>query len=219
MMKRFLAVLGWVALAVPSGNAADHVDAPGAVADPAADITDIFAWMSPEATELNLILAVPAAAFSDAVQYVFHVESSASYGTAGTEQNVICQFEASQEVECWVGTKDYLRGDASATAGLASRTGRTRAFVGARNDPFFFNSTGFRNTLSAVSAALPSLTLDAAGCPLLDSATSTALIDELNTGGDAFALGTVQALVLQIDKPLIAADGDIVAVWGSTHRR
>lgn len=201
-----------------SAEAADHVDSPAVVADPAADLTDIFAWMSPSATEVNLILPVAAAAFSDAVQYVFHIESSSAYGTPGTEVNVICQFAANQDVECWIGDGDYLQGDASDTGGLASATGRTLAFVGQRDDPFFFNGTGFRNTLDAVSAALPSLTIDPAGCPVLDTATSGALISLLATGGDAFALGSVQTLVLQIDKPLVAPGGDILAVWASTRR-
>ena len=201
------------------GHAADHVDSPTVVADPSADITDIFAWMSPSATEVNLIMAVPAAAFSDAVDYVFHVESSDGYGAAGTQVDVVCEFATDQSVQCWGGTSDYLEGDASDPAGLRSRTGRMLAFVGQSNDPFFFNSTGFNNTLTAVGAAAPSLTFDPAGCPILDQATSNALISTLSTGGDAFALGSVQALVLQIDKGLIAPGGDTIAVWGATHPR
>jgi hypothetical protein len=92
------------------------------------------------------------------------------------------------------------------------------AFVGQRNDPFFFNSTGFRNVIAAVTAAAPGLTFDAAGCPTLDAATSNALVAELANGGDAFALGSMRTLVLQIDKALIAPGGNIIAVWGSTHR-
>ncbi len=200
-------------------DAADHVDSPSVVADPSADITDIFAWMTPSATEVNLILAVPAAAFSDAVDYVFHVESSEAYGVAGTQVDVICEFAVDQSIQCWVGTADYLEGDASDPAGLRSRAGRMLAFVGQRNDPFFFNSTGFRNTLNTVAGAAPSLSFDPAGCPILDQATSNALITQLSTGGDAFALGSVQALVLQIDKALIAPGGDTIAVWGATHPR
>lgn len=200
-------------------QAADHVDSPSVIADPSADLTDIFAWMTPSATEVNLILAVPAAAFSDAVDYVFHIESSEGYGVSGTQVDLICEFAVDQSVQCWVGTQDFLEGDASDPAGLRSRAGRMLAFVGQRNDPFFFNSTGFRNTLTAVGAAAPSLDFDPAGCPTLDQATSDALIAELGTGGDAFALGSVQALVLQVDKALIAPGGDTIAVWGATHPR
>ena len=70
--------------------AADHIDSPTASGDPAADITDLFAWMTPDAGHLNLVIGVNAfagegSAFSDAVTYAFHVNSSAGYGEAQTE--------------------------------------------------------------------------------------------------------------------------------------
>ena len=39
-------------------RAADHGDGPRATADPSADITDVFAWTSPDATRLNLVMDV-----------------------------------------------------------------------------------------------------------------------------------------------------------------
>ena len=198
--------------------AADHADAPGNVADPAADLTDVFAWTTPSAAEVNLIIGVPAAQFSNAVQYVINVESSAAYGTAGTTVQIICQFAVNQNVECWVGGFDYLQGDASAVTGLRSRTGRMLAFVGRRNDPFFFNGPGLRRTLDIVAGAAPGLTFDTSGCPILDAGTSNALITSLRTGGDSFALGSPSFLVLQVDKSLIAPGGAILAVHATTHR-
>ena len=207
-------------LCTASVRAADHAEAPGAIADPAADLTDIYTWTTPDATKLNMIIGVPAAAFSDAVQYVLHVESSTAYGTPGTTVRVIRSFSAAQAVSCWVGNAiDYVTGDASGPAGIVSATGRTRVFTGRRNDPFFFNLTGFRNTIATVKAAAPSLTFDGAGCPVLDSTTSNALIASLQAGGDSFALGTISAIVLQMDKALIAPGGNIVAVWGGTYRQ
>ena len=203
---------------VPGSWAADHVDAPAVVADPAADLADIFAWTTSDARQINLVLTIPAAAFSDAVQYAFRIESSEAYGEAGVSTDVICTFDASQAVQCWVGEEDYVAGDASAETGLVSDTGRIRVFAGERDDPFFFNNGGFNATLDIVRGAAPSLDFDGAGCPILDSDTSNALLTQLATGGDGFALGSVQALVLQIDRNLLTAGGDIVAVWGSTHR-
>ncbi len=77
--------------------AADHIDSPAATADPSADITDLYAWMSPDAAMLNLALGVNPfaggdAQFSDATQYAFHINSSAGYGEAQTETVVQCQF-------------------------------------------------------------------------------------------------------------------------------
>ena len=44
--------------AAPLALAADHQDGPAATADPAADITDIFAWMSSDASKVNLVMDV-----------------------------------------------------------------------------------------------------------------------------------------------------------------
>lgn len=203
-------------------QAADHRDSPSAVAEPAADIADIFAWTTADTESINFALTVAAAMFSDAVQYVIHVESSPAYGTAGTEVRIICEFEPDQSLECWIGDADYVAGDASSEIGLESASGRVRAFAGERDDPFFFNASGFRKTLDLVDDAAPSLDFDGAGCPILDEATSNALIDALQDNGNAednFAGLTVGSLVLQVDASLLTGGGDILAVWASTHRR
>jgi len=218
MLKRKLVLPTLLAAMTVPIMAADHVDSPAVRADPATDLADIFAWTTADTNHINLVMTVPVAAFSDAVQYAFRVESSEAFGTPGVEVDVICTFESNQNLECWVGDQDYVSGDASGESGLLSDTGRVRAFAGQRNDPFFFNSSGFNATVSAVIAAAPGLTFDGAGCPTIDSATSAALVTQLSTGGDNFALSSVQALVLQIDRSLLTAGGDIVAVWGSTHR-
>lgn len=204
------------------GHAADHRDSPTAVAEPAADIADVFAWSSSDTRRVNLALTVPAALFSDAVQYVIHVESAPAYGDSGTEVRIICSFEVDQTLECWVGDADYVSGDASSEVGLASDSGRTRVFAGERDDAFFFNSSGLRNTLDIVEAAAPDLEFDGAGCPVLDEGTSTALINALSDDGEAvdnFAGLTAGTLVLQIDAELLTGGGQILAVWSSTHRK
>lgn len=204
------------------GHAADHRDSPSAVAEPDADVADIFAWTSSDTRSINFALTVPAALFSDAVQYVIHVESAPAYGQSGSEVQIICTFEADQTLECWVGNADYVTGDASSEVGLSSSSGRIRAFAGERDDPFFFNSSGFRNTLDIVEAAAPDLDFDGAGCPILDEATSTALINALSDDGEAvdnFAGLTAGSLVLQVDADLLTGGGQILAVWASTHRK
>lgn len=215
--RRIVALAGAISLA-SSAWAADHVDGPAAIADPAADIADIFAWTTPDAGDVNLVLTIPAAAFSDAVQYAFRIESSSAFGEAGVSTDLICTFGATQLVQCWVGDDDYVTGDASAEVGLTSDSGLVRVFAGPRDDPFFFNSSGFNTARQTIIGAVPSLTFDGAGCPVLDDATSNALITQLSTGSDNFSPGTVLALVVQVDRSLVTAGGDILAVWGSTHR-
>jgi hypothetical protein len=218
MLKRKFAVPALLSVLTIPTMAADHVDSPAVRADPATDLADIFAWTTADVRHINLVMTLPIAAFSDAVQYAFHVESSSAYGSPGIKADIICTFEVNQDLECWVGTQDYVSGDASSEEGLLSDTGMVRAFAGQRNDPFFFNSSGFNATVGAVVAAAPGLEFDGAGCPTVDSATSAALLAQLASGGDNFALASVQALVLQIDRSLLTTGGEVVAVWGSTHR-
>lgn len=216
-LRTLAASVAALSLLAPVTQGADHVDGPAVRADPAADIADVFAWTTPDARNVNLVLTVPAAAFSDAVQYAFRIESSAGFGQEGIETDVICSFDVDQDIECWVGDQDYVTGDASGVTGLTSNSGLVRVFAGERDDPFYFNNSGFNATLDIVRGAAGSLTFDDAGCPVLDAATSNALVTQLATGGNGF-IGSILAIVVQVDRGLLARGGDILAVWASTHR-
>jgi hypothetical protein len=209
--------------------AADHTDAPAVTAEPAADINDIFTWMSADGANLNLVMTVfPSASattqFSDAVQYVFHINSSPAFGTAQTEQLLVCTFAVSQVVTCWLDDEELISGDASDPNGISDSAGTVRVFTGLRNDPFFFNAAGFNATVDAVVGAAGSLMFDEAGCPALDAATSNALVTQLQTavgGGaaaDFFSGMNVLTLSIEIQKSLVTPGGPILGIWGSTHR-
>jgi hypothetical protein len=229
-MKKFVSTSLALALSGSAAFAADHLDSPATQAEPAADINDLFAWTSTDGTKLNLVLTVfpaatEAAMFSDSVQYVFHTSSGATFGAAGTPMDIICQFDANQEIACWAGAADYASGDASATSGVESVNGKFRVFAGLRDDPFFFNLEGFRSVLSTVTSVAGSLSFDPAGCPTVDAATSAALVGQLSSapgGGspaDFFAPLNTLSIVVEIDLDLVAAGGDIVSVWASTRAR
>ena len=228
-----LKTLGLSALAValfaaPLALAADHQDGPAATADPSADITDVFAWMSSDASKVNLVMDVfPFATgtpqFSNTVQYVFHTSSRPSYGVAAAGSvNVICTFTTAQVISCWAGD-EYVTGDASSTSGISSASGKLKVFAGIRNDPFFFNLDGFKATVADVTAAKGELTFDSNGCPMLDAATSNALVTQLGTaanGGpaqDHFLAANLLASVVQLDKSVLTSGGPLVSVWAATH--
>ncbi len=210
---------------VGSVHAADHGDSPRAAADPAADIADLYAWMdSADGEKLNLILTLAGnGAFSDAVDYVFHVNSDDD-GPLGpnpqVETTIACSFDSDGNVACESGDES-VSGDASGEAGITSMDGNLRVFAGLRDDPFFFNSSGFNATVEAVLGAAtgePPLEFDADGCPLLDDATAAALRDLLSTApnGDDFGGANVLALVVQVDRSLVNGNGDILGIWAST---
>jgi hypothetical protein len=209
--------------------AADHLDAPATTADATADITDLYSWTDQGNVvfALNVTpLAVKESKFSDKVQYVIHTESSAKYGSAGEKVDIICTFDAAQKISCWVGENGYVTGDASATAGIQSEDHKIKVFAGLRDDPFFFNLAGFKDTVKTVETAAPNLTLDVAGCPTLDAQTSTVLVKKLKTdpdtmGGvakDFFAGKNVLSIVLSVDKSLLNAGGPVLSTWASTNK-
>jgi hypothetical protein len=218
-------ILGAGVLQHSSVRAADHADGPAAIADPTSDVDDVYAWMSPDAADLNLVMTigkdVPRSfQLSDKVQYVFHTTSRSAFGAAaGAEYNIICEADASTQIRCWVGNDEFVGGDASSTQGLESKDGKVKIFAGVRNDPFFFNLTGLKNVEEIVGNAAPSLSFDPAGCPKLDSATSNLLVNTLKTGKDDFLDFSAFALVVQLDKGLVTKNGPIVSVWVSTHRK
>lgn len=227
----FLACLALGAAAVAPARAADHRDGPAVRVDPASDINDVFAWTSADASHIHLAMTVfpfagSGARFSDQVQYVFHTTSQAAFG-AGNAQvvDVICEFDAVQTLQCWVGSDAYISGDAATTSGLVGDDGRVRVYAGLRNDPFFFNLNGFNATTALVVGAAGGLTFDAAGCPALDAATSNLLVQQLATepngapATDEFLAANTLILVLSIDKDLLTSAGDIVGVWAGTYAK
>ncbi|HEY3358731.1 MAG TPA: hypothetical protein VGQ83_36120 [Polyangia bacterium] len=169
--------------------AADHADGTPAALnqpDPSSDITDLFAWMTPDAARLNLIMDVSPGAtagtqFSDAVKYVFFLGSRPGFGDpVANRVQIIATFDAKQVIQLWVrdagtGTVlDYVTGDASKTSGLTSRSGKVKVFAGLRDDPFFFNLAGFKNAARAVARVTAPAT-DAAGCPTVGAAAVAAV--------------------------------------------
>jgi hypothetical protein len=213
--------------------AADHLDGPAASADPAADITDVFAWAQ-NGNSLNMIMNVFPAAnadsrFSDAVQYVFHVRSQSGFGSVENESTLVCTFSAEQAVSCSLDGEELVADtDASATGGFVNAAGNFRIFTGLRKDPFFFALNNFNVVRRAVRDAVPSLVFDEAGCPTLDQPTKDVLVSSLvGSGGlpgadspavDFFGPLNVLSIVVQADKGLFG-QGPVYAVSGTTHRR
>jgi hypothetical protein len=229
-------------------HAADHLDAPTIkmTANAMADINDVYTWNTSDGKSVNLVMTVSPGDdgtrhFGPSVQYVFHVSShpgatnAAAIGTPGTESKVICTFTSDTAGKCWVvlGTtvKDYVSGDFSATAGLASTDGKVKVFAGRRADPFFFNLAGFKAAVAGVEGT-PGLIPNAAGCPAnVPEATAnflrTTLSTVVTTGAaapcannqiDCFQTFNVMSIVVQVDKTLLLQGSDtLLSVWGSSH--
>ncbi len=234
-MIKPLRALGIVlALGIPMvAPAADHLDSPTAASasEPSADLTDLYAWMTADATKLNLVAAVNAGAgddavFSDAVVYEFSVSSAAAYGEPQTSTVVTCKFVDDTNIECWAGN-DYVVGNPSDPAGIVSDNGGLRVFAGLRDDPFFLEFSGFQNAVNAavgaVTAGQVEFDAEDQGCPSLTEEQATALVGALTSGNDGapasntFAGQNVLALVVQVDKAIVDRGGPVLGVSVSTY--
>lgn len=204
-------------------QASDHLDTPSVIADPRADIGDLYAWTSQDGRRLNLVMTIVGHTFSDRLNYVFHVDSARHMGRTTATTSIVCRFAGDKAVSCRVGDIDAAIGDAGGEGGLISRNGRFRVFAGLRDDPFFNNVRGTRAAYNIAAAGLAARArVDAAGCPDFDRATSQAVLDQWRhtDGGPAtnFLAGwTPASLVVSVDLDLVAQGGPLLAVWAATE--
>jgi len=218
-----------------SAMAADHRDAPATKADPTTDINDVYAFV--DSGRLILVMTVfPAAdasaAFSDAVQYVFNLQTGPGFLDTPDETKIVCSFAADQTVSCYLGVPgqasvDWVTGNASGDDGITSDSGMIRVFTGMRADPFFFNLLGFQDAVNTVISFAESGTLnfDEANCPDVNIAQSQVLVDQLQStmqgagpAQDFFLALNTMSIVVSIDPALLNPDHNVVSVWASTHR-
>jgi hypothetical protein len=201
-----------------TGRASDHLDGPRTIADPQADITDIFAFTSPESPG-RVVLAMTvapfasragdgsaasgeAATFSAMVDYVFRVRrvtASQPLTMDATPLDIACTFDdgdgATQTVTC--------RGpggmQATAISGAATNAmpqSGMRVFAGLRSDPAFFDRQGALATMATGRASF--------------------------TGQNAFSGADVLAIVVEMEARAFSDAGSalpILAVAGETVRR
>jgi hypothetical protein len=225
-MKKLLCVIVMVALAALCSSAAtasDHLDTAAVIADPAADIGDLYAWMSPDARHLNLVLTIVGKKFSDHVRYAFHIDSGRTPGRTSSTSSIECDFNVAVAPECRLGD-DRARGDASVESGVRSEQHRFRVFAGLRDDPFFNNVRGTRAALNVAGAVLATRPKDGGGCPRFDAATSARILDEWrhtegHAGTNLLAGWNTAALVVEVDVDAIDGGGPLLGVWATTTVR
>ena len=206
----------------PTARASDHLDSPTTVANPQADIGDVYAWTSPDGRRLNLAMTIQGHAFSDKVQYVLHVDSGKVFGHTSASTSIVCQFADANAVTCKVGNVDSASGDPTNPAGLEGRNHRFRVYAALRDDPFYNNIKGLVGAYQTASAAIKNgAVVDAAGCAHFDDVTTKAILDQVGhtEGGPAqnFLYNwTVSAIVISVDLGAVSKGGKLLAVWGTT---
>lgn len=154
---------GFVLWTTQPATAADHNDPPNATGgtdNPAADIDDVYAWT--EGANLNVIVTfsgptAPTATagirgvYSRDTQFLIHISNDAD----PTDDEHTIQVRFGQAGTRWGVQASGIPGLATPVVGPVEsiiRSGAVTAYVGLRDDPFFFDLAGFKMT--AMTGAL-----------------------------------------------------------------
>ncbi len=189
----------------------DHISGPRALAAPAADITDLYAFASPERPgHVSLVLntlpfAQPTDSFSDALVYRFRIRPLTIAGagvkapfTVGDDELVVdCLFTSSETRAVQEGACQIQAGEPIPfQVGEPSEVGGVRVFAGARWDPFIMDAPAALKTIETGQLAFrerSSIYLDGKNvlsivvefdpAPFLGGESSIAVIGETLTQG------------------------------------
>jgi hypothetical protein len=147
-----------------------HISGPRAMAEPAADITDLYAFPSPEhpgrvVLVLNTLpFAPPSAVFSDGLIYRFRLrpltlnarEAPVPFAVDGEEIVIDCVFSApvdrhgvngpEQKGTCWLPAGEAIPARVNDERGGQARG--VRVFAGPRWDPFILDAPAALNTIA-----------------------------------------------------------------------
>ena len=139
----------------------DHIDGPRQIADPASDLSDLFAFTSPANPQRTVLIACAfpfageAALFSNTVNYSIVMRrvrpvglgAQAGFEPESTEVRFTFQFEvlgpetqagrAAQTGHCLLPNGTTVALSVGAERGFSTPEGRVRVFAGLRSDPFF----------------------------------------------------------------------------------
>ena len=229
-LRLALVLFPLVLVAVPA-TTADHVESPGTDVDQAADIADVFLFVSPENSQ-RLIGVItfggrPAprsridATFpcDTRVLYTFNIARANASGAFTHNADVKIQARFGNVVatgRCGALQLENVPGAGGTFVGpiesvISSSTG-LKAFAGIRNEPFFFDAEGFNAMVDAFAAPPPP---------------GGYLVNAFGLGTrprrDSFAGRNINAIVFEMDlnavAPAVNGVRPKVEVWATTARR
>jgi hypothetical protein len=182
-------------------NAADHIDAPISSADPAADISDFYAWSRADQdgkllagiTFASAGASEKGAVYDADVLYGIHIDNDADNQA---DFDIWVQFGADSK-GVWGVRVTGLPGADKAVVGevgtVIDAGNGLSVFTGQREDPFFFDFQGYLDTL----------------------ATATVSFDSTR---DYFAGLHVTAIVVEIDADSVRGADSNIQTWATTAR-
>jgi hypothetical protein len=182
-------------------QAADHNEAPGTMADNAADLADLYVWHNDEG---KLVLAMTFAGLAEAgapptydldMLYGFHIDNNADNVA---DIDIWCRFGTNMAMDEWGVQCLNIPGSAGPVEGAVESNidggGGIMLYAGGREDPFFFDLEGFQ--MSLMNMALM-----------------------FDPERDAFAGLNVTAIVVEMDAAMAVGDGTDLKVWITSGRK
>jgi len=196
-------VAGVVLAGTAPVRAADHRETPTTTADAVADIADVYAWH--ENGRFVVVVTVDgirmptpdqAARFDEEVRYEVHIGRDDFATTRTAAVDIVVRLKQ-ESTGAWTVSAQNVPGANGTIKGEAESVinkGSASLFMGLRDDPFFFDLEGFRNTLM----------------------TGTLMFDPER---DTFAGMNATAIVIEMDLTAVKDGSDRLYVWGTTARK
>ena len=194
---------GLLVLCAPAtALAADHVEAPATIKDPAADISDFYAWSRKEIDDTIVVAITFAGAGASAdggvydpdVVYGIHIDND---DDGEVDHECFVRFGQDAETGEWGVQVTGLPGGDTVAEGPVDTVfdagNGLEVFAGHREDPFFFDLQGYLDTLS----------------------TGTLAFDGTR---DFFAGLNVTAIVVEISASTVSESSDTIQIWASSGR-
>jgi hypothetical protein len=233
MLRKLLlaSVLAPLAFIGVPATAADHAESPGADADQAGDLADVFMFVSPENPK-RLVAAItfggrplPRSRIDQAfvcdtrVIYEFNIARANAAGAFTHVPAVKVVAKLGNVVatgRCGALQLENVPGAGGTFAGpiesvFTSSTG-LKAFAGLRNDPFFFDAEGYNGMVAAFD-----------GPPPAGGYVATSFGLGTRARRDSFANRNVSVIVFEMDidavAPAVNGVRPKIEVWATTARR
>lgn len=251
-MKRHstLAAVGGIALLAAASMtlgsqevvAADHQDAPGTEADPAADIADFYAWHTDDGKVVAIVTFAPLqtagaeAAYDRDVLYTVHIDNTAAAGglTQGANRfsndndnesdlQISIRFGQNElmdwgyQVEGLPGVDGPIQAAVSTTADGGDGN---LAHAGTFDDPFSFDLDGFNTTIANAMTSDGPDDIDLAFGSLANFLDEDEKNDMLVPAPDALEGTNVHAIVLEFDleASLNENPDGLLQMWATSSR-
>ena len=217
-----LAVVGGLAVWSGRSDAADHLDPPARTdpmnsgADRNADIADVFAWHRGDAATRTLVVimsfAGPNAPMAGQrmpcdrdVLYGIHIDNT---NDGNADVNMYARMAQDDQMNCyvqWTGVPG-TSGSVVTPAELTRTFNGTKLYAGLRDDAFFFDLQGFRETLMV------------AGDPATPAGVGGMAGIRMTNDRNFFAGKNTSALAVEMPIAGALGMGTSIRVWGTTAR-